>query len=114
MLNYLTSIAPSCLHRVSFRRLLGTRLDWWNASQTVQGCKLRFFILFLKFFLGKNYFIFINIIWMGNHHVSYPTYLTNKEARVCVAYMTRLYNKTKSAQYVQIIEEDDKPRVKLL
>jgi hypothetical protein len=33
------------------------------------------------------------------------------EARVCV---TRLYDKTKGAQYTPIIEEDDEARVKLL
>jgi hypothetical protein len=36
------------------------------------------------------------------------------EARVCVAYVTRLYDKIKVAQYVSIIEQDDKARVKLL
>jgi hypothetical protein len=37
-----------------------------------------------------------------------------RQARVCVAYVTRLYDKTKVAQYASIIEEDDKARVKLL
>jgi hypothetical protein len=44
----------------------------------------------------------------GNHHALSSDIF---EARVCV---TRLYDKTKGAQYTPIIEEDDEARVKLL
>ena len=44
----------------------------------------------------------------GNHHASSSDIF---KARVCV---TRLYDKTKGAQYAPIIEEDDEARVKLL
>jgi hypothetical protein len=47
----------------------------------------------------------------GNHHASSSDI---SEARVCIAYVTRLYDKTKGAQYAPIIEEDDDARVKLL
>jgi hypothetical protein len=47
----------------------------------------------------------------GNHHASSSDI---SEARVCVTYVTRLYDKTKGAQYASIIEEYDKARVKLL
>jgi hypothetical protein len=47
----------------------------------------------------------------GNHHASSSNI---SEARVCVAYVTRLYDKTKGPQYAPIIEEDDQARVKLL
>jgi hypothetical protein len=48
------------------------------------------------------------------HHTSYPIISDISEARVYVAYVTRLYDKTKGAQYAPIIEEDDESRVKLL
>jgi hypothetical protein len=47
----------------------------------------------------------------GNHHASSSDIF---EARVYVTYVTRLYDKTKCAQYASIIEEYDKARVKLL
>jgi hypothetical protein len=46
-----------------------------------------------------------------NHHASSSGI---SEARVCVTYVTRLYDKTKVAQYASIIEENDEARVKFL